>query len=129
MGNTWSRQRIAMGIGLSSSSKHYWMTYDYTVKATDVAGTSTVVTESVDRKTTLQPTTLQLNNQSDLMTNQPLPTLSGQSEPHATIQVSLSGEILRNGGRCTGRLVDYGHLGTRVGKPLAQGAGHRYCGK
>ncbi|MFO3761762.1 Ig-like domain-containing protein [Providencia rettgeri] len=68
-------------------------TYDYTVKATDVAGNSTVVTESVQIKTTLQPTTLQLNNQSDLMTNQPLPTLSGQSEPHATIQVSLSGEI------------------------------------
>ncbi|MEY0679289.1 Ig-like domain-containing protein [Providencia rettgeri] len=68
-------------------------TYDYTVKATDMAGNSTVVTESVQIKTTLQPTTLQLNNQSDLMTNQPLPTLSGQSEPHATIQVSLSGEI------------------------------------
>ncbi|MEX0438973.1 hypothetical protein KDV52_10335 [Providencia rettgeri] len=68
-------------------------TYDYTVKATDVAGNSTVVTESVQIKTSLQPTTLQLNNQSDLMTNQPLPTLSGQSEPHATIQVSLSGEI------------------------------------
>ncbi|MCB6145792.1 Ig-like domain-containing protein [Providencia rettgeri] len=63
------------------------------MKATDVAGNSTVVTESVQIKTTLQPTTLQLNNQSDLMTNQPLPTLSGQSEPHATIQVSLSGEI------------------------------------
>ncbi|MEX0425556.1 Ig-like domain repeat protein [Providencia rettgeri] len=68
-------------------------TYDYTVEATDVAGNSTVVTESVQIKTTLQPTTLQLNNQSDLMTNQPLPTLSGQSEPHAMIKVSLSGEI------------------------------------
>ncbi|MBO1929637.1 hypothetical protein J4731_19720 [Providencia rettgeri] len=44
-------------------------TYDYTVKATDVAGLAPWLQSPCD-KTTLQPTTLQLNNQSDLMTNQ-----------------------------------------------------------
>ncbi|MEY1368725.1 Ig-like domain-containing protein, partial [Providencia huaxiensis] len=67
-------------------------TYDYVVKATDVAGNEVVITESVQIKTTLQPTILQLNNQSDFITNQLTPMLSGQSEPYAKIQVSLSGK-------------------------------------
>ncbi|HEC8326522.1 TPA: hypothetical protein RG501_RS22155, partial [Providencia rettgeri] len=57
----------------------------------DVAGNEAVITESVQIKTTLQPTILQLNNQSDFITNQLTPMLSGQSEPYAKIQVSLSG--------------------------------------
>ncbi|EPQ5230300.1 Ig-like domain-containing protein [Providencia stuartii] len=67
-------------------------TYDYVVKATDVAGNEVVITESIQIKTTLQPTILQLNNQSDFITNQLTPMLSGQSEPYAKIQVSLSGK-------------------------------------
>ncbi len=67
-------------------------TYDYTVKATDVAGNTAVVTESVQIKTTLHPTTLQLNNQSDFITNQLTPTLSGLSEANAKISIAIDGK-------------------------------------
>ncbi|MBZ3682350.1 MULTISPECIES: Ig-like domain-containing protein [Providencia] len=66
--------------------------YHYEVAVMDVAGNTTIVTESVQIKTTLQPTILQLNNQSDFVTNQLTPTLLGQSEPHAKIEISLSGQ-------------------------------------
>ncbi|ENR5394605.1 hypothetical protein ACEWIT_004451, partial [Providencia rettgeri] len=66
--------------------------YDYEVKATDVAGNSAVVTESVQIKTTLHPTTLQLNNQSDFITSQLTPTLSGLSEANAKISLAIDGK-------------------------------------
>ncbi|MBQ0367298.1 Ig-like domain-containing protein [Providencia rettgeri] len=66
--------------------------YDYEVKATDVAGNSAVVTESVQIKTTLHPTTLQLNNQSDFITSQLTPTLSGLSEANAKISIAIDGK-------------------------------------
>ncbi|HBC7431769.1 TPA: hypothetical protein KEY68_004085, partial [Providencia rettgeri] len=66
--------------------------YDYEVKATDVAGNSAVVTASVQIKTTLHPTTLQLNNQSDFITSQLTPTLSGLSEANAKISIAIDGK-------------------------------------
>lgn len=66
--------------------------YDYEVKATDVAGNSAVVTASVQIKTTLHPTTLQLNNQSDFITSQLTPTLSGRSEANAKISIAIDGK-------------------------------------
>ncbi|HBO21410.1 MAG TPA: hypothetical protein DD649_00785, partial [Providencia sp.] len=55
----------------------------YQVTATDVAGNSKTLTESVQIKTTLLPTTLQLNGRADFLTHQTTPTLSGHSEAHA----------------------------------------------
>ncbi|MEQ4676366.1 Ig-like domain-containing protein, partial [Providencia vermicola] len=89
--------------------------YDYEVTATDVAGNIHTATESVQIKTILQSTTLQLNGQPNFITNQQTPTLSGQSEPHGKIQLSLGGESYST------VADDQGAWSIRVTSPLTPG--------
>ena len=88
----------------------------YQVTAMDVAGNSKTLTESVQIKTTLLPTTLQLNGRPDFLTHQTTPTLSGHSEAHADIQITIGGQVYST-------IADEkGNWSIDIQTPLGQGA-------